>query len=101
MPLTFLETSEPFGSLGIDMAARPAKAADAGFAPEKQTHFEMINDTLYEQSRNFTGLARRDAAARTAVLGRRLREMYREVANEPIPSEFARLLEKLDAGEKN
>jgi len=101
MSLTLREISEPFGVMGVDMATVPANAANSVFAPEEQTNSEMKNNRLNEQSRNFAGQGRRDAAARTAVLGRRLREMYRDVADEPIPSEFARLLEKLDAGEKN
>ncbi|MDP1626157.1 NepR family anti-sigma factor [Parvibaculum sp.] len=101
MSLTLRKISEPFDLLGVDMRAVSPKVANSIFAPEEQTSSRMMNDRLNEWSRNFVGQGRRDAPVRTAVLGRRLREMYRDVADEPIPAEFTRLLEKLDAGKKN
>lgn len=52
------------------------------------------------QSRD-TAEARRETTARSAVLGRQLRDMYREVAQEPIPPEFKRLLQQLDKADES
>ena len=44
---------------------------------------------------------RRETTARSAVLGRQLRNMYREVAQEPIPQEFKKLLQQLDESDES
>ncbi|MFN4353740.1 NepR family anti-sigma factor [Parvibaculum sp.] len=41
--------------------------------------------------------SRREVGARGAALGRDLRQMYRDVTQEPIPAEFRKLLEQLDS----
>ncbi|MDX5367326.1 MAG: hypothetical protein LPK88_12785 [Alphaproteobacteria bacterium] len=43
--------------------------------------------------------SRREASARGAALGRELRQIYRDVAQEPIPAEFRKLLEQLDSSD--
>lgn len=43
--------------------------------------------------------SRREASVRGAALGRELRQMYRDVTQEPIPDEFRKLLEQLDGSD--
>lgn len=43
--------------------------------------------------------SRREASVRGAALGRELRQMYRDVTQEPIPDEFRLLLEQLDGSD--
>lgn len=62
---------------------------------------DMIEERSKAQSRSQAGQGRREAAVRSAMLGRQLREMYREVAQEPIPPEFLSLLKELDGGGEN
>lgn len=42
------------------------------------------------------GLARRERRARGKQIGDKLRDMYDDVANEPVPDEFLKLLEDAD-----
>ncbi|ABS61677.1 hypothetical protein Plav_0054 [Parvibaculum lavamentivorans DS-1] len=71
------------------------------YSRPKIVSFNMINERLKQQNTGDGGLAKRDAVVRSSILGRRLREMYREVEQEPIPDEFKALLAKLESGEKN
>lgn len=40
--------------------------------------------------------SRREASVRGAALGRELRQIYRDVTQEPIPDEFRKLLKQLN-----
>ncbi len=48
-----------------------------------------------------TAETRRETTARSAVLGRELRNMYRDIAKEPIPPEFRRLLQQRGNGDES
>jgi len=44
---------------------------------------------------------RRERLARSGNIGRELRALYRSAAQEPVPMEFIRLLNQLEAGDEN
>lgn len=59
----------------------------------------MIDNRQKGERRGDAVASRRETGARGAALGRELRNMYREVIQEPIPHEFRELLERLDGSD--
>lgn len=61
----------------------------------------MIDDRTKAGRYCDIGELRRERIARSGSMGRELRALYRSAVQEPIPMEFIRLLNQLEAGDEN
>lgn len=66
-----------------------------GQAPRKRSAEDMIEHTPTEDRRKVSA-ALDEARLRQQAIGARLRQMFDEVVNEPVPDEFLDILRKAD-----
>ena len=66
-----------------------------GQAPRKRSAEDMIEHTPNEDRRKVSA-ALDEARLRQQAIGARLRQMFDEVVNEPVPDEFLDILRKAD-----
>lgn len=64
--------------------------------PQNEVLLMTDQDFQKPEPTSDSGLARRERRARGKRIGDKLRDMYDDVANEPVPDEFLKLLEDAD-----
>jgi Anti-sigma factor NepR len=83
-------------ALGDEKTSQDVNAPLEAVADKEQRHMPTAMDQHLSESSGTAGL---DAKLQT-VIGTKLKAMFDEVANAPIPDKFIELLSKLDGQEK-